>query len=83
MSKILKASDIKVLFSFILLAFFVIGLGIYLGDALFGERSFSVLKELQKEKAFLYKDTTRLEEENAKLQKIYLERVVLDPDTKF
>ena len=69
--------------SFIFLAAIVVGLGIYLGDALFGERSYSVLKELQREKTFLYKDIVRLEEENARLQKIYLERVVLDPDNKF
>ena len=71
------------IFSFIFLAAIVVGLGIYLGDALFGERSYSVLKELQREKTFLYKDIVRLEEENARLQKIYLERVVLDPDNKF
>ena len=71
------------IFPFIFLAAIVVGLGIYLGDALFGERSYSVLKELQREKTFLYKDIVRLEEENARLQKIYLERVVLDPDNKF
>ncbi|NLK67425.1 MAG: hypothetical protein GX282_08135 [Campylobacteraceae bacterium] len=76
-------SNVKTISLFLGLAFVVVGLGIYIGDALFGERSYSVLKELQKEKTFLYKDISRLEEENAKLQKTYLERVTLDPDVKF
>ncbi len=58
----------------------VIGFGVYMGDALFGKRSYTVLKNLQSQKAFLYKDIIRLEEENAKLQKIYLERASLSPD---
>ena len=34
------------------LAVFVIFIGIFIGDALFGKRSFEVLRDLQKEKAF-------------------------------
>ena len=66
----------KQIFVFLALAAFVI----FIGDALFGKRSFEVLRDLQKEKAFLYQDTERLKKENAELQRNYLERKSLDPD---
>ena len=50
----------KQIFVFLTLAVFVIFIGIFIGDALFGKRSFEVLRDLQKEKAFLYQDTERL-----------------------
>ena len=56
--------------------------GIFVGDVLFGKRSFEVLRRLQKEKAFLFTDVERLKKENAELQKLYLERRSLDPDLK-
>lgn len=55
-------------------------LGIYAGNVLFGDRSLAVLKDLQKEKAFLYEDVARLRDENARLQKLYLERAILDDE---
>lgn len=70
----------KQIFLFLFLAICVIFLGIFIGDALFGKRSYEVLRELQKEKAFLYQDNERLKKENAELQKTYLERELLDPD---
>lgn len=70
----------KQIFVFLALAIFVIFIGIFIGDALFGKRSYEVLRDLQKEKAFLYQDTERLKKENAELQRNYLERKSLDPD---
>ena len=70
----------KQIFIFLLLAIFVIIVGIFIGDALFGKRSFEVLRNLQHEQAFLYQDTERLKKENAELQRNYLERKSLDPD---
>lgn len=74
--------SLKGFFLFIASAILVILIGIYVGNVIFGERSYIVLKSLQKQKVFLYKDVARLKEENAKLQKLYLERVALDPDIK-
>ncbi|NLY04079.1 MAG: hypothetical protein GXZ15_04485 [Campylobacter sp.] len=67
---------------FFLLAVIVICLAIYVGNVLFGDRSLIVLKNLQKEKAFLYEDTKRLQDENAYLQKLYLERTSLDKEVE-
>lgn len=75
-----KSYPFKQIFIFIFLIFAVILGGIYIGDALFGNRSFEVLQELQKEKKFLYKDVERLKNENAKLQKEFLEKNLLDPE---
>lgn len=54
--------------------------GFFLYDVLFGKRSLEVLRDLQKQKAFLFSDIERLKSENAELQKTYLERRLLDPD---
>ena len=59
---------------------FLIYVGIFIADVLFGKRSWEVLHDLQKEKAFLFTDIERLKGENADLQKTYLERQSLDPD---
>lgn len=67
---------------FLALAVVVSFLGIYAGNVLFGDRSLSVLKDLQKEKAFLYEDVARLRDENARLQKLYLEREILDNEVQ-
>ena len=76
----MKFYKIKLIGKIFVAVILVIGLGIHIGDGLFGNRSYIVLKNLQNQKAFLYKDIIRLEEENAKLQKIYLERASLSPD---
>ncbi|MCZ6159574.1 hypothetical protein [Campylobacter ureolyticus] len=78
----MKFYKIKLICKVFVAVILVIVLGIHIGDGLFGNRSYIVLKNLQSQKAFLYKDIIRLEEENAKLQKIYLERASLSPDYK-
>lgn len=78
----MKFYKIKLIGKIFIAVILVIGLGVFIGDGLFGNRSYIVLKNLQSQKAFLYKDIIRLEEENAKLQKIYLERASLNPDYK-
>ena len=75
-------SPFKQIFSAIALIVCVVLAGIFVGDVLFGKRSFEVLRRLQKEKAFLFIDVERLKKENAELQKLYLERRSLDPDLK-
>lgn len=76
----MKFYKIKLIGKIFVAVILVIGLGIFIGDGLFGNHSYIVLKNLQSQKAFLYKNIIRLEEENAKLQKIYLERASLSPD---
>lgn len=75
-------SPFKQIFSAIALIICVILAGVFVGDVLFGKRSFEVLRQLQREKAFLFTDVERLKKENAELQKLYLERRSLDPDLK-
>ena len=75
-------SPFKQIFSAIALIVCVVLAGIFVGDVLFGKRSFEVLRRLQQEKAFLFTDVERLKKENAELQKLYLERRSLDPDLK-
>lgn len=73
-------SPIKKIFIAIFGILFFIYVGIFIADVLFGKRSWEVLHDLQKEKAFLFTDIERLKGENADLQKTYLERESLDPD---
>ena len=75
-------SPLKQIFAALALIVCVVFAGIFVGDVLFGKRSFEVLRQLQKEKAFLFTDVERLKKENAELQKLYLERRSLDPDLK-
>lgn len=53
----------------------------YLANVIFGDRSVMVLIDLQNEKIALIGEVRELKNQNAKLQKEYLERAVLDPDT--
>lgn len=71
---------IKDFLLYIGLGIVVILLGIYIGDVLFGKRSFEVFYNLQQEKVFLENDIQKLKAKNAELQKQYFERRVLDPD---
>ena len=52
----------------------------YLANVVFGDRSVMVLIDLQNEKIALIGEVRELKNQNAKLQKEYLERAVLDPD---
>jgi len=58
---------------FILTAFVVTSLGIYVANLLFGNHSLSVLADLQSEKKSLQIEIEVLKKENAKLHKEYLE----------
>ncbi|MSN95899.1 hypothetical protein F1B92_01595 [Campylobacter sp. FMV-PI01] len=75
-----KISNLKLISVFFVLCVFSVLLAIYVGNVIFGDRSFVVLKNLRDKKNFLIKDNKRLKDENAKLQKQYLERALLDPD---
>jgi len=58
---------------FILTAFVVTSLGIYVANLLFGNHSLSVLDDLKSEKKSLQVEIEVLKKENAKLHKEYLE----------
>jgi len=58
---------------FLLTAFVVSILGIYVANLLFGNHSLQVLQNLKKEKQHLQIDIEILKEENAKLHKKFLE----------
>jgi len=58
---------------FLLTAFVVSILGIYVANLLFGNHSLQVLQNLKKEKQHLQIDIETLKEENAKLHKKFLE----------
>ena len=58
---------------FLLTAFVVSILGIYVANLLFGNHSLQVLQNLKKEKHHLQIDIEILKEENAKLHKKFLE----------
>jgi len=77
-----KEQTLKVILWYLLLIFGVILLGIYLGDALFGNRSVEVLFDLQDQKKQLITDIKDLKEQNAMLQKQYLERLALEPEAQ-
>lgn len=59
---------------------FVVVSAVYFGNVAFGNRSYEVLQNLKKEKVAIFKDIRNLKEQNARLQKIYLEKIALDPD---
>lgn len=69
------------MYVFLIIVFTIIMIS-YIVNSLFGKRSLSVLLELQEQKAFLYNDTERLKQENAKLQKELLEKKSLDLELK-
>jgi len=58
---------------FILTAFVVTSMGIYVANLLFGNHSLAVLNELKSEKKQLQVEIKELKEENARLHKQYLE----------
>ncbi|QKF65404.1 hypothetical protein [Campylobacter corcagiensis] len=78
----MSKENLKLIVIFLALAVIVIVLGVYAGNVLFGDRSLSVLKSLQEERYFLHKDINRLKDENARLQKLYLEREILDNEVQ-
>ena len=59
--------------TFLLLATFVILMGVYIGVILYGKNSINVLLGLQTYETYLQKEIEHLKRENAKLQKEYFE----------
>ena len=58
---------------FFVLFFIVVSFGIYLGMLLYGANSMEILTGLQDYESFLQKETLRLKNENAGLQREYFE----------
>jgi cell division protein FtsB len=57
----------------------VIGLGIYVGNLLYGKNSLEVLLNLQEKKEMFKNEIEKYKQENAKLQKEYFELLQLEP----
>ncbi len=58
----------------------VIGLGIYVGNLLYGKNSLEVLLNLQDKKALFKSEIQKYKKENARLQKEYFELLQLEPE---
>ncbi len=58
----------------------VIGLGVYVGDLLYGKNSLEVLLNLQDKKTLFKNEIQKYKKENAKLQKEYFELLQLEPE---
>ena len=58
---------------FLVTAFLIMALGIYIANLLFGNHSLKVLEQLRHEEVVLIQDIKVLKEENANLHKEYLE----------
>ena len=58
----------------------VIGLGVYVGNLLYGKNSLEVLLNLQDKKALFKNEIQKYKKENAKLQKEYFELLQLEPE---
>ncbi len=58
----------------------VVGLGLYVGNLLYGKNSLETLLSLQEKKAFFKSRIKRYKKENAKLQKEYFELLQLEPE---
>lgn len=58
----------------------VIGLGVYVGNLLYGKNSLEVLLSLQDKKALFKNEIKKYKKENAKLQKEYFELLQLEPE---
>jgi len=60
----------------------VLGMGIYLGNLLFGTSSLEVLLGLDEYENYLHTEIERYKNENAQMQKEYFELKELDSDSK-
>ncbi len=67
--------------TFLLLATFVILMGIYIGVILYGKNSVNVLLQLQTYESYLHDEIKKLKHENAKLQKEYFELKEISGET--
>ena len=61
------------LVKFLILAFIVLAIGVYLGILLYGTNSLEVLFGLQDYEEYLHDEIYRLKDENAELQREYFE----------
>lgn len=68
-------------FVFAGLTIFVLAAGIYVGNTLFGKRSLDVMLDLYAQRDTLKHEVSKLQEQNAALQKEYFELKGLDPDS--
>jgi uncharacterized protein YlxW (UPF0749 family) len=66
--------------AFIAMVFFTFIFAIYIGELLFGAKSFEAYNELKHKKALLKSEIARLHSENARLQKDYFELKSLQPE---
>jgi hypothetical protein len=64
----------------VFLVLLVLGLGVYLGNILFGSNSVEVLTNIQTQQSYLEDKIISLREENANLQKEYFELKNLEPE---
>jgi len=71
---------LKLIVKLVLLVAICLVVGIYAGNAFFGERSFEALSDLKRLKLELYEEIQNLQSQNAALQKEYLEKRALDPE---
>ncbi len=62
------------------LVFAVIGLGLYVGNLLYGKNSLEVLLTLQDKRELFQNEIKKYKKENAKLQKEYFELLQLEPE---
>ena len=63
-----------------LLVLIVVGLGVYVGNLLYGKNSLEVLLSLQEKKEMFKNEIIKYKKENAKLQKEYFELLQLEPE---
>lgn len=59
----------------------VIILGIYIGNMVFGPRGLLIMFDLENQRSDLKNIVSRLQSQNASLQKEYFELIGLDPDS--
>ena len=58
----------------------IIGLGLYVGNLLYGKNSLEVLLNLQDKRELFQNEIQKYKKENAKLQKEYFELLQLEPE---
>ncbi|NPA55844.1 MAG: phosphopyruvate hydratase [Epsilonproteobacteria bacterium] len=60
-------------YKLLVIVFLIIAVAIYVGFLIYGNRGVNRLLDLQKNKAILQKQVTKMKKENVKLQKEYFE----------
>ncbi len=75
-----KKKGFFLILKILLLIASVLGLGLYVGDLLYGKNSLEVLLNLQDKKELFKNEIKKYKKENAKLQKEYFELLQLEPE---